>query len=71
MNSIPLPCPFCGSSSPETELQIGTPDREGVPVNVICQHCGACGPWVYSIETKDQKIMRDDAITKWNERWTP
>lgn len=39
------PCPFCGGI--ELDIQRGTPEGEGVPTNVICTECGACGPWEY------------------------
>jgi Restriction alleviation protein Lar len=38
-------CPFCGGAS--LLLQQSTPDREGVPCAVLCDDCGALGPWKY------------------------
>lgn len=56
---IPMkPCPFCGGS--ELDYQTQTPDREGVPTNVICQDCGACGPWVYE---------KAGEVAQANEQW--
>lgn len=53
-----MPCPFCGSSN-DLDMQYGTNDREGKPMNVYCGACGACGPWSY-YETV--------AIKDWNRR---
>lgn len=58
-------CPFCGSSDLET--QIGTEDREGVPANIICSECGACGPWAY---VRGDKYLSDEVVKLWNTRVT-
>jgi len=39
------PCPFCGSTN--LILKQSTHDREGVPCAVLCDDCGANGPWNY------------------------
>lgn len=61
-------CPFCGSN--ELTRQISTPDREGVPVNVMCMDCGTSGPWVYCSppEIKNDGEIPMDAIMAWNRR---
>lgn len=56
-----LPCPFCGGTN--IEIQISTPDREGVPTNLMCSDCGASGPWEY--EQGNSHAKADDA---WNQR---
>ena len=56
-----LPCPFCGGAN--IEIQISTPDREGVPTNLMCSDCGASGPWEY--EQGNSHAKADDA---WNRR---
>lgn len=56
-----LPCPFCGGTN--IELQISTPDREGIPTNLMCSDCGASGPWEY--EQGNSHAKADDA---WNRR---
>src|SRR5690554_894377 len=56
-----LPCPFCGSTN--IEIQISTPDREGVPTNLICSDCGASGPWEY-----EQVNSHAKADAAWNRR---
>ena len=56
-----LPCPFCGSTN--IEIQISTPDREGVPTNLMCSDCGSSGPWEYEQGNSHAKV--DDA---WNRR---
>jgi len=60
------PCPFCGAK--DTELQQGTCDREGYPVNLACVECGATGPWVYAPadDTEIQQCRR--AADEWNRR---
>jgi len=62
----PLPCPFCGEV--EVELQQGTTDREGTPVNVMCSGCGATGPFVYAPHGTDQLSMFALAVEPWNDR---
>jgi len=39
-------CPFCGSSKLSID-KISVEDREGHPMAVRCQHCGAVGPFAY------------------------
>lgn len=56
-----LPCPFCGSTN--IEIQISTPDREGVPTNLMCSDCGASGPWEY-----EQVNSHARADAAWNTR---
>jgi len=59
------PCPFCGGS--KLEIAIGTTDREGCPVSVVCDDCGAQGPWNYTRKI-DVTVEEVAADTKWNER---
>lgn len=60
-------CPFCGSL--ELRAGHGTKDREGWPVYVYCEECGARGPWVYMA---DEASIADVALvakkTAWNTR---
>ena len=58
------PCPFCGST--DLELQEGTKDREGTPVNLTCVDCGAEGPWAYA-----DMWLEAEAVRMWNERVQP
>lgn len=65
------PCPFCGSQ--DLTFQTSTEDREGVPANIICGHCGACGPWEYLkrevLDTAwDDNTIPAKLIELWNER---
>ena len=57
------PCPFCGETE-DLEFQTQTPDREGIPTNVTCGFCGACGPWVYAVSMDDHKKAEEE----WNNR---
>jgi len=61
-NFINKPCPFCGET--EVEIQRSTPDREGIPTNIICSNCGASGPQVYVADVEDFKL----ALKEWNNR---
>ncbi len=53
------PCPFCGST------QLGYEWRDGIPVGVGCNNCGAIGPWVYQPHAPDGTAL---ARELWNER---
>jgi len=59
------PCPFCGRL--ELSIQYGTTDREGTPHNIICEDCGATGPWYYLSRDVDD-IQYVATVTQWNER---
>lgn len=60
-----LPCPFCGGT--EMETGHGTEDREGWPIYVYCDDCGAHGPWTY---TRDKGLLVELVceVTGWNKR---
>lgn len=45
-NIIEQSCPFCGSTEHSVQ-QIDCEDREGVPMRIVCDECGAAGPWDY------------------------
>lgn len=65
------PCPFCGSK--DLTRQISTPDREGVPTNVLCMDCGASGPWTYVSPSQLEQYENTDEIPNevihlWNDR---
>lgn len=63
------PCPFCGNDNENNfDLQTGTKDREGIPVNITCTQCGACGPYEY--ETGDEERLMLTATFNWNRRFT-
>lgn len=49
-------CPFCGNL--EIYVMTGTPDNEGVPTNMVCSECGACGPWVYERSNECREAMQ-------------
>jgi Lar family restriction alleviation protein len=55
------PCPFCGGN--DLDVQTCTPDREGIPTNIVCADCGGRGPWEYEEEGSTTK-----AETAWNKR---
>jgi hypothetical protein len=62
------PCPFCGEIK-ELGSQYGTPDREGTPVNIGCDRCGASGPWRYMSRTELKLSLETMAeLTGWNKR---
>lgn len=61
-------CPFCGS---QNDFGIGrtTEDREGFPVYVYCESCGAQGPWKYTREKLAfVNTMFCAELTGWNTR---
>lgn len=62
--SKPLSCPFCGSV--ELIFQYGTEDREGTPVNVMCDSCSACGPCIYIDAKQDSEFAK--VVAEWNNR---
>ena len=47
----------------------GTEDREGLPIYVYCDDCGAHGPWTY---TRDKGLLEcvelACEVTGWNKR---
>jgi Lar family restriction alleviation protein len=60
--NLVMPCPFCGKL--DVSFQWGTEDREGTPVNVICESCGACGPNEYIDAGKESDYVK--IIYLWN-----
>lgn len=62
-----LPCPFCGGT--DVSLRSGTEDREGIPVSIVCETCGAVGPWGYCPPIVNQEeVMFTVALCRWNDR---
>jgi predicted nucleic-acid-binding Zn-ribbon protein len=68
-----IPCPFCGSTELESR-QIDIPDREGVPMAVLCPDCGCVGPWIYIKQelktTLSERALLEHIAEKsgWNKR---
>jgi Lar family restriction alleviation protein len=58
------PCPWCECK--EVFVDFHTPDREGMPIAVICSDCGAQGPYDYYNGTEDEMVSQ--ALAKWNNR---
>jgi Lar family restriction alleviation protein len=64
-----LPCPFCGNDE-HTDFSVaqGTPDREGTPIRLTCEACGASGPWHYIFSDGSDDYARMWAVIIWNQR---
>lgn len=61
------PCPFCNGT--EFFVQTGTTDREGIPSHIVCDCCGAGGPWSYLTEEElDIDELPAKLIQRWNQR---
>ena len=61
------PCPFCDSEN--LIIAHSTEDREGFPSNIVCEDCGASGPWAYIKDKKDsQNLQYVVRKTYWNTR---
>lgn len=56
------PCPFCGGR--DLDIQTSTEDSEGIPMNVICNDCGARGPWLYVPDVDCEAL----AYREWDKR---
>ena len=61
------PCPFCGNAKVEIVVIDGE-DREGTPVAIRCDSCGARGPWIYVGKYFLDKTEILCGLTGWNER---
>ena len=59
-------CPWCGND--EIEYQTSTEDREGIPVNPVCCHCGACGPYDYVNPNSTNEDFEHYALQLWDNR---
>ena len=57
------PCPFCGSIN--LDYQTFSQDREGIPINIVCEDCGSCGPWIYLNESEIER----DSYVKAGDDW--
>ena len=66
MSCKPSPCPFCANK--EVSLQAGMLDREGIPVNLVCDDCGARGPVEYSKPDACEDTQYLIAMAHWNAR---
>lgn len=65
MGTNNLPCPWCGNF--HLTLQTSTRDREGTPCCMMCDECGASGPWLY-VQSTDWAIQEAEALTAWDRR---
>jgi uncharacterized protein YbaR (Trm112 family) len=67
-----LPCPFCKEEE-DLSVQIGTRDREGLPVAITCGTCGAVGPYEYYKDSPEKSLADEGrmflyALIGWNKR---
>lgn len=65
------PCPFCGGL--DLGFQHGNEDREGYSCNIVCETCGANGPWDY-VKKEDLDLESDQLpvvpLKLWNRRFS-
>ena len=60
------PCPWCNGT--DISYQVRTEDREGIPLNAICEECAACSPWEYVVPTLNDDVLMAYALKLWNDR---
>lgn len=63
MSTNIFPCPWCGTF--DLVLQTSTRDREGTPCHMMCEECGAGGPWMY-VTSEDPGMQEAEAVASWD-----
>lgn len=63
------PCPFCGEKK-SFDFQFDIEDCDGVPTRLVCENCGAAGPWIYCVREESGLAIDDDSLNdviyEWN-----